>query len=415
MIERIKRSWRGIFLFLAVMGPGMITASVDNDAGGITTYSVAGAHFGYSMLWSFIPIIIALIVVQEMCARMAIATGKGLSDLIREQFGVKCTVYSMIVLIYANLFTTISEFAGIAASAELLGISKFILVPVSALAVWLLIVRWDYKVVEKVFLFFCLFYVAYIFAAFQTKPDWGHIFKEAVAPKISWSKEYILLLVGVVGTTITPWMQFYQQASVVEKGVKPTEYKYTRIDVITGAFAVNIVAVFIVVVCANTLFQNGVRVETAQDAALALRPLAGNYSFYLFALGLLNASLFAASIVPLSTAYSVCEGLGWEVGVNKKFSEAPQFYTLYTATILIAAGLVLLPRVKLIPVMLGAQVNNGILLPFVLILMLRLANNKRLMGKYVNSTAHNFIAVSTIILLIGLSVFLLISYCFGNK
>ena len=404
MKRELKKFWRNTLIFLAVMGPGIITANVDNDAGGITTYSVAGAHFGYSLIWSFIPIIVALVIIQEMCSRMAVVTGKGLADLIREEFGVRVTFYAMVVLIFSNLFNTISEFAGIAASAELFGISKYVLVPLCAIFVWWLIVKGTYKSVEKVFLLACLFYLSYVFSGFLSKPDWNEVVKSSVKPVFQFNKVYLFMLIGVIGTTIAPWMQFYQQSSVVEKKIKLKNYKYSRLDVIIGAFVVNIIAIFIVVVCANTLFKHGIRIETAKEAALALKPLAGKYCFYLFAFGLLNASVFSACILPLSTAYSVCEGMGWEVGVNRRFKEAPQFYTLYTAIIIIGASLILLPNVKLIPIMLISQASNGILLPFVLIFMLLLVNNKRLMGEYTNSRIYNILTVITIIGMIGLSM-----------
>jgi Mn2+/Fe2+ NRAMP family transporter len=409
MKRKLKKHWREFLIFLSIMGPGIITANVDNDAGGITTYSVAGAHFGYSLIWSFIPIIIALVIIQEMCSRMAVVTGKGLADLIREEFGVKVTFYAMTILVFSNLFNTISEFAGIAASAELFGISKYILVPLCAAAVWWLIVKGTYKSVEKIFLFACLFYISYIISGFISKPDWGEVASASVKPQFQFDKAYLLMLMGVIGTTIAPWMQFYQQASVVEKNIKLKNYKYSRLDVIVGAFLVNIVAIFIVIVCANTLFKNGIRIDTAKDAALALRPLAGDYCFYLFAFGLLNASIFSACILPLSTAYSVCEGMGWEVGVNRRFRQAPQFYTLYTAIIIIGAVVILLPGVKLVPIMLISQATNGILLPFVLIFMLLLVNNKRLMGKHTNSKIYNIFTVITIVAMIGLSLALLLA------
>jgi len=409
MKRNFRRFWRNTIIFLSIMGPGIITANVDNDAGGITTYSVAGAHFGYSLLWSFIPIIVALVIIQEMCSRMAVVTGKGLADLIREEFGVRVTFYAMVVLIFSNIFNTISEFAGIAASAELFGISKYIVVPLCAIFVWWLIVKGTYKSVEKVFLVACVFYLSYIISGFLTKPDLKEIISSSVKPAVQFNRTYLFMLMGVIGTTIAPWMQFYQQASVVEKGIKLKNYKYCRLDVIVGAFVVNIVAIFIVIVCADTLFKNGIRIETAKEAALALRPLAGQYCFYLFAFGLLNASVFSACILPLSTAYSVCEGMGWEVGVNRRFREAPQFYSLYTAIIIVGAAIILLPNVKLIPIMLISQAANGILLPFVLIFMLLLVNNKRLMGKYTNSKIYNIIAISTIVLMIGLSIGLLLT------
>jgi len=410
MRRKFRRFWRNTIIFFSIMGPGIITANVDNDAGGITTYSVAGAHFGYSLLWSFIPIIVALVIIQEMCSRMAVVTGKGLADLIREEFGVRVTFYAMVVLIFSNIFNTISEFAGIAASAELFGISKYIVVPLCAIFVWWLIVKGTYRSVEKAFLVACVFYLSYVISGFLTKPDLKEIASSALKPAIQFNRTYLFMLMGVIGTTIAPWMQFYQQASVVEKGIKLKNYKYSRLDVIVGAFVVNIVAIFIVIVCADTLFKNGIRIETAKDAALALRPLAGKYCFYLFAFGLLNASVFSACILPLSTAYSVCEGMGWEVGVNRRFREAPQFYMLYTVIIIIGSIIILLPNVKLIPIMLISQASNGILLPFVLIFMLLLVNNKRLMGKYTNSKIYNILTIFTIVLMIGLSAGLLLTY-----
>jgi Mn2+/Fe2+ NRAMP family transporter len=404
MKKKFGNFWTRVLLFLSVMGPGIITANVDNDAGGITTYSVAGAHFGYSLIWSFIPIIVALIIIQEMCSRMAVVTGKGLADLIREEFGVRVTFYAMVGLILSNMFNTISEFAGVAASAELFGISKYILVPLCAFFVWWLIVKGTYKSVEKVFLVACVFYVSYILSGFLSNPDWRAVVNSSVKPTFQFDKAYLFMLMGVIGTTIAPWMQFYQQSSVVEKGIKLQNYKYSRLDVIVGAFVVNIVAIFIVVVCANTLFAHGIRIESAKDAALALKPLAGKYCFYLFAFGLLNASVFSACILPLSTAYSVCEGMGWEVGVNRRFREAPQFYILYTAIIIIGAAIILLPNVKLIPIMLISQATNGMLLPFVLIFMLLLVNNKRLMGEYTNSKLYNILVVGVIVGMIGLSI-----------
>jgi Mn2+/Fe2+ NRAMP family transporter len=406
MKEKANSFWRNILIFLSIMGPGIITANVDNDAGGITTYSVAGAHFGYSLIWSFIPIILVLIVIQEMCSRMAVVTGKGLADLIREEFGVKVTFYAMVVLVLANIGNVMAEFSGIAASADLFGINRPILVIACAFFVWWLVVKGNYKSVEKVFLGACLFYVSYIISGFITKPNWSVIGYEALHPQFQMNKVYLLMLIGVIGTTIAPWMQFYQQASVVEKGIKLKDYAYHRWDVIIGAFVVNIVAFFIVIVCADTLFKNGVRIETAKDAALALKPLAGEYCYLLFAFGLFNASLFAASILPLSTAYSVCEGMGWESGVNKSFREAPQFYSLYTGIIIFGAIFVLIPRIPLVKVMIFSQVANGILLPFVLIMMLRLINNKRLMGAYVNSKLYNGIAWLTVAIMIALSLFL---------
>jgi NRAMP (natural resistance-associated macrophage protein)-like metal ion transporter len=415
MKSRLQLFHRRILLFLAVMGPGIITANVDNDAGGIATYSVAGAHFGYGLLWSFLPIIVALVIIQEMCSRMAVVTGKGLADLIREEFGVKITFYSMIILILANIGNTMAEFAGIAASAELLGINKIFLVCLSAFFVWLLVLRGTYKSVEKVFLVACVFYVAYIISGFIVKPQWKEVALNIMRPKIEFNRAYIFMLIGLVGTTIAPWMQFYQQASVVEKEIKIKDYAYSRLDVIVGAFVVNIVAIFIVLVCAETLYKNGIHINTAEDAAKALRPLAGNYCYLLFAFGLLNASLFAASILPLTTAYTVCEGLGWELGVNKNFREAPQFYWLYSIIIAIGAVTILIPGINFVKIMLITQVANGILLPFVLIIMLLLVNKKRLMGEHTNSLLYNVISLFVVTAMILLSLALVCSYFNFNR
>lgn len=409
MSKRAGSFWQRFLIFLSVMGPGIITANVDNDAGGITTYSVCGAHFGYSMVWSFIPILVALVIIQEMCNRMGVVTGKGLADLIREEFGVKVTFYSMAVLILANLGNAMAEFAGIAAASELFGMSKYVSVPLCALGVWWLVVKGTYKSVEKIFLGACIFYISYILSGFLVKPDWASVFRESVRPVFSFDKGFLFMLIGVVGTTIAPWMQFYQQAAVVEKGIKIKDYKYSKMDVVIGGFVVNIIAFFIVVVCAATLFKQGIRIETAKDAALALKPLAGNYCYLLFAFGLFNASLFAASILPLSTAYSVCEGMGWGAGINKRFKEAPHFYLLYAGIIIISAAVILLPKIPLIPLMLVSQVANGVLLPFILIFMIMLINNKRLMGEYTNTRFYNLICWLTIIIMISLSIFMFVS------
>ena len=401
---RNSKAVRHILLFLAVMGPGIITANVDNDAGGIATYSMAGAHFGYTLLWSLIPITIALVIVQEMCARMAVATGKGLADLIRENYGVKVTFYLMFTLFFVNLANAMAEFAGIAISLEIFHISKFISVPISAFFVWMLVVKGTYKSVEKIFLFACLFYVAYIVSGFMAKPDWNDVFRQTISPSFDWNLDYTVMLVGLVGTTIAPWMQFYLQSSIVEKGVTVEEYRHLRIDVVVGCIIAPIIAFFIVVACAATMFQSGITIESAQDAALALRPLAGNYATLLFAFGLFNASIFAASILPLSTAYSICEGLGWDAGVDKRFEEAPQFFWLYASMIVVGAGVVLIPRFPLLKVMYFSQVGNGILLPFILIYMLRLINNKDIMGEFVNNRGLNIITWITVIIIIALTL-----------
>lgn len=396
-----------LLTFLAVIGPGIITSNVDNDAGGISTYSIAGAHFGYALLWSMIPILIILVIIQEMSARMGVVTGKGLSDLIREKFGVRTTFYLFIALFITNLGNIMAEFSGIAASLEIFGISKYISVPIGAIFVWWLVVKGNYKTVERVFLVACVFYIAYIVSGFIAKPDWNNALVAMVKPNFKFQIGYLAVLVGLVGTTIAPWMQFYLQASVVEKGIKVEEYKHSRLDVIVGSIGVMIVAFFIIVACASTLFKAGIRIETAKDAALALKPLAGKYCAALFAFGLLNASLFAASILPLSTAYSICEGLGFESGIDRRFRDAPQFYGLYTALIVFGAGVVLIPRFPLLTVMVASQVINGVLLPFILIFMLSLINRKDLMGNYTNSKTFNIIAWIIVIVLIILNLFML--------
>jgi NRAMP (natural resistance-associated macrophage protein)-like metal ion transporter len=389
--------WKRAAIFFAVIGPGIITANVDNDAGGITTYSLCGARFGYTLLWSFIPIAIVLIVVQEMCNRMGVVTGKGLSSLIRERFGVKMTFYLMLGLVFTNLGNIIAEFAGVAASMEIFGVSRYISVPMSAAFVWWLVTKGTYRTVEKVFLTACVFYVSYVLSGFMAKPDWGDVLKHTVMPTIQPTSAFFVMLVGLIGTTIAPWMQFYQQASVVEKGIKVEDYNYSRWDTIIGGVVVTVVAFFIVVTCGATLFKTGTDIQTASDAAMALKPLAGQYCSFLFAFGLLNASLFAASILPLSTSFFVCEAFGWETGVNKKFSEAPQFYALYSVLIIIGGGLIMIPKAPLIPIMLISQVINGIMLPFVLIFMILLVNNKKLMGGFVNSRIYNCLAWGTVI------------------
>jgi NRAMP (natural resistance-associated macrophage protein)-like metal ion transporter len=399
----LRNRWKTFLLFLAVMGPGIITSNVDNDAGGIATYSMAGAHFGNGLLWTLVPVMLILVVVQEMSARMGVVTGKGLSDLIRERFGVRITVYLLFGILLTNFGNVIAEFAGVASSLEIFHVSKFISVPLSALLVWLLVVKGSYRSVEKVFLFACLFYVTYIVSGFLARPDWGAIGTSLVRPRLDFSPGALGMVIGLVGTTIAPWMQFYLQASIVEKNIPVRDYKHSRLDVIAGSVIVTVVAGFIVLTCAATLFKAGIRVETAADAALALEPLAGRYCAALFAFGLLNASLFAASILPLSTAFIICEGMGWENGVNKRFSEAPQFYGLYSLLVFAGAGIILLPRIPLFRVMLISQVANGLVLPVVLVFMLILINSRKLMGAYRNGKAFNAVAWVIVAVLVVLT------------
>jgi NRAMP (natural resistance-associated macrophage protein)-like metal ion transporter len=399
-----KISPRNLLIFLAIIGPGIITANVDNDAGGITTYSLAAANYGYTVLWMMIPTTIALVVIQEMCARMGAVTGKGLSDLIRESFGVKVTFYTMIALLLTNMGNSISEFAGIAASLEIFGISKYLSVPVCALLVWLLIVKGSYKVVEKVFLVACLVYIAYPVAAFMAGPKWDLVLKATVTPTFKTDSAYLMTLIGVVGTTIAPWMQFYQQSAVVEKGITAEQYNFCRLDVIIGCILAIAVAFFIMVACAATIHVHGLKIETAADAAMALKPLVGRHASALFAFGLFNASLFGACILPLSTAFYICEGMGWESGVDKDFEQAPQFFWLFTIIIVISAGLILIPNAPLLAIMFISQVVNGAVLPFVLIFMLYLINDRNLMGRYINGPIFNAIAWLTVVIMIVLTI-----------
>ena len=404
MVKDLLRSrWKSFLLFLAVMGPGIITSNVDNDAGGIATYSMAGAHFGNGLLWTLIPVMLILVVVQEMSARMGVVTGKGLSDLIRERFGVRVTVYLLFGILLTNFGNVIAEFAGVASSLEIFHVSKFVSVPLGALLVWLLVVKGTYRSVEKIFLFACLFYVTYIVSGFLARPDWAALGTSLVRPRLDFSPGALGMVIGLVGTTVAPWMQFYLQASIVEKNIPIRDYKHSRLDVIAGSVIVTVVAGFIVLTCAATLFKAGIRVETAADAALALQPLAGRYCAALFAFGLLNASLFAASILPLSTAFIICEGMGWENGVNKRFSEAPQFYGLYSLLVFAGAGIILLPRVPLFRVMLVSQVVNGLVLPVVLIFMLVLINSPKLMGTHRNGRVFNAVAWITVAVLVVLT------------
>ncbi len=404
-------------IFFAVVGPGIITANVDNDAGGIYTYSAAGASYGYSLLWTLIPITVALIIVQEMVARMGVVTGKGLADLIREEYGFRITFILMAFLLIANLGNTVANFAGLASGMSLFGASRFIAVPVGALFVWLLVVKGSYRFVEKVFLAACVFYLAYPISSFFANPDWGHASISLFKPSFQFDAGYLFMMVGMVGTTIAPWMQFYQQASVVEKGIKVKNYSLVKWDVRIGCVMTNVVAFFIIVACASTIYAGGGRqIGSAADAALALTPLAGHAASILFAFGLVNASLFAASILPLSTAYYVCEGLGLESGVDKSFQEAPAFYWLYTGLIVLGAGVVVvLSEARQVPLILISQVANGILLPVILIFMLQLSNRTDLMGEYRNSKLFNAIAWTTAIVMIALPARLLVSTFFPGR
>lgn len=399
-------------MFLSVVGPGIITANADNDVGGIATYSIAGAQFGYTMLWLLIPVTVALVVTQEMCARMGAVTGKGLADLIRENFGVRVTAVVLLLFVIGDLGNTAAEFAGIASAAPIFQtyvplLSKYLLVPAAALFVFTTVVRGNYKIVERIFFFFCFVYLAYVVSGIMVHPPWGEVLHATLLPHFTPSKAYLLTAIGVIGTTISPWMQFYIQSAIVEKGIKIKDYKYSRIDVVTGAIITDIIAFFIVVACAATIFvynlhvpagHKPINVNDAGDVASALQPLAGKYASLLFAFGLFNAAVFTASILPLSTAYYVCEAFGFESGVQKRFRDAPIFYSFYLALIVIGAGFVLLPGAPLLATIFYSQVLNGVLLPIVLVLMLLLINNPRIMGTYTNGIAFNVIAWTTVVL-----------------
>jgi NRAMP (natural resistance-associated macrophage protein)-like metal ion transporter len=411
--RRTRTLQKRLALFLAVVGPGLITSNVDNDAGGISTYTGAGAQFGYTLLWSLIPMTIALYVCSEMCARMGVVTGKGLSDLIREEFGFRSTFFVIVAALFVDLANTVAEFAGVAAASQVLHVSKFIAVPLAALAVWALVLYGSYKMVEKIFLVACAFYVTYIASAFLARPDWLYAAKETVIPQVHMNAPYLLMLIGLVGTTIAPWQFFYMQAGFVEKRVGPRQYKHAKLDVLVGSISCMAIVFFIIVCCASTLNARGLTsISNAADAAQALVPLAGKWAGLLFAFGLLNASLFAASILPLSTAHVICEGMGFEAGLDRKFKEAPTFYSLYTLLIVVGAGIVLLPNAPLWKILIYSQVGNGIWLPVVLIFILLLINRRDLMGDYVNTWGFNLIAWVTSIIMIILTFILVYAAIF---
>jgi NRAMP (natural resistance-associated macrophage protein)-like metal ion transporter len=410
---RVRRFALTLPIILAVLGPGIITGNVDNDAGGITTYSVIGARFGYSMLWMLLLITFTLAMIQEMSARMGVVTGKGLADLIRERFGIRLTMVVMVLLVFTNLANTMGEFAGVAGASSILGLNRLIAIPAVAFLVWFLVVKGSYRAVEKVLLVLCILFLTYVISAFMAHPNWGVVAKSTVVPTFQMNPEFISLFIATIGTTIAPWMQFYQQSSVAEKAIDIRNYKYEVLDTYIGSFLTNFVSFFIVVACAGTLFVAGVRINTAAEAAGALAPLAGRYASVLFAVGLLNASIMAAGVLPLSTAYSVAEAFGWESGVGKSFREAPLFYGLYTALIALGAGTIMfVPESKLIGVMLFSQAANGVLLPLILILMLKLINDKSLMGEYVNSRGKNIAVWAQAVVMIVLAATLTIQTVF---
>lgn len=392
-LPRLRK--RRLLLFLSVMGPGIITASVNQDAGGIATYSLAGSRYGYTVLWVLFVTAFSLAAIQEMGSRLGVVTGKGLGELTRERYGLPVTAGIMAILVVVNLANTIAEFAGVAAALEIFGVSRQITVPAAAFLVAWLVVRGTYNLVERVFLAASLIYLVYAGSAFLARPPWGEVLAQTVQPHLPLDRGYLVMLITLVGTTITPWMQFYLQSSVVDKGIRLKEYRYARWDVWIGAVVATAVAYFIIVACAATLHTNGIVIETAEDAAQALEPFAGPYATWLFALGLLNASVFSAAILPLATAYALCEGFGWTTGVDRRFEDAPAFFIIYLSMIGLGAAVILVPGIPLVPIMYLSQTLNGLLLPFVLILVLRLVNDRDLMGVHVNTPLHNVIAWAT--------------------
>lgn len=408
MEEKKKNFWQTLLIFLSVLGPGIITGSVDNDAGGITTYSVAGAVYGYNLLWTLIPSFISLLVVQEMNARMGIVTKKGLADLIRENFGIKITFFIFLGLLIANIGNTATEFAGVAGAMQVFGISKYIAVPLVGVAVWILVVKGTYKTAERIFLIFSVFLLSYVVSALMAKPNWGEVATALVHPKVEMNMQYLSMVIGLVGTTIAPWMQFYMQSSVIEKGLTIEDYKYEIADVVVGCVVTVVVAFFIIIACASTLNKNGITINEAKDAAMALKPFAGAFAMEIFAFGLFIASVFSATILPIATAFFICEAFGFEAGIDKKLNEAPQFYTLFTAIMVISGAIILIPNAHLISITIWTQVINGVLLPIVLVSMMIMINKEDIMGKYVNNKFQNIIGWGTSLILIALTAIILI-------
>jgi Mn2+/Fe2+ NRAMP family transporter len=411
MTAKVKKSTfiRNLIIFLSILGPGIVTGSVDNDVGGITTYSVAGAAYGYKLVWVLIPAFIVLFVVQEMNARMGVVTGKGLADLIRENAGVKITFFIFVGLLFADILNTTTEFAGVAGSMQIFHVSKYIAVPLVAVAVWALVVKGTYRMAERIFLVFCVALLSYVVSAIMGHPAWGEVGTALIKPHMQFDSDYITMIITLIGTTIAPWMQFYMQSAVIEKGLTLKDYRYTVLDVIVGCVATVVVAFFIIIACASTLHVNGIVINDASDAAKALEPFAGELASEVFAFGLFVASIFAAVILPVATAFYVCEAFGFEAGIDKKWDEAPQFYWLYTAIIIIGAGIILIPNAPLVKISLLSQEINGILLPVVLICMMLLVNNKDVMGEHVNKKLGNIIGWTTIVILVSLSIILFIT------
>jgi Mn2+/Fe2+ NRAMP family transporter len=404
----MKKRNKILFVF-SIIGPGLITVNAGNDAGGIATYATVGASYGYKMLWGLLLITFSLAVIQEMNARMAVVTGKGLSDLIRENFGVKWSFFAMSILFVANFGVCVGDFAGIAASLELFGVSKYITVPLVAFLVWFLITKGSYGKTEKVFLAFTFVFFTYIITCIKVHPNWTEVMKATVTPSLEFNKAYILTFIGMIGTTITPYMQFYLQSSVVDKGLSVKEYKYEKLDVYLGALWGDLVSFFIIVCTAVTLYKSGITITSAEQAAMALKPLAGSYATILFAVGLFGASVLATMVIPLSTTYAICEAFGFESGLDNSFDEAKAFYGIFTFMIIFSSALVLIPKLSLVGIMLVTQQIAGMLSPVILIFMLLLINDKDIMKDYTNNKLQNVVIWITVIFIVILSVILFIS------
>lgn len=413
MKKLLSNKFKKILFIMTIIGPGLITVNAGNDAGGITTYASVGASYGYKMLWGLLVITFSLAVIQEMNARMAVVTGKGLSDLIREKFGVKLTFFAMTILLIANMGVVFGDFAGIAASLELFNISKYISIPIVSIAIWILVTKGSYKKVEKVFLLFTFVFFTYIISAFLTKPDWGNVFKSMVTPTIDLKTGFLLTFIGMIGTTITPYMQFYLQSSIVDKKLNISDYKYEKFDVYLGAFWGNAVSFFIIVCTAVTLYKAGITINSAEEAAMSLKPLAGEAAFILFGAGLFGASVLATAVIPLSTSYAICEAFGWESGVDNDYKDAPAFFGIYIGIIVLGALFILIPGISLIQIILITQQIAGLLSPIILTFMIILINDKRIMGAYVNNTTQNIISWATVVFIIVLSIILFISPLFS--
>jgi len=394
-------------ILLSIVGPAIITSNINNDAGGIAIYSIAGARYGYNLLWTLVPTVFLLAVLQEISMRTGIVTGKGLADLIRERCGIRIAFWVMVSLFITNLGNTAAEFSGWAASMELFGVSKYISVPIGAFFVWFLVTKWNYSIFEKIFLGICFIYFTYIVSAFLAKPDWGVVMQKTVTPHIQWNKDYLIIVVSIIGTSITPWQQFYLQSGVVEKGLKEQDLWASRVDVIFGAIMMGVIAFFIIVACGATLHPAGIGIDSAEDAAQSLKPLAGRNAYILFAIGLANASLFSGCILPLATTYYICEAMGWEMGIGKGFKEAPHFRMIFTTILVLGASVVLIPDLPLIKVMWFSQIINSLLLPAIIIFMIKLVNDRELMGDYRNSLWMNIVAYAGAIILTALNIVLL--------